>query len=153
MGQQQLLFMVLGIIIVGFAAVYAITLFDVNNTKSNADAMVSEALRIASDIQAWAARPALVGGMQDGETMADVTFADIAYPTSSGIYYSPNAEFTLSTSLGSECSAPIIPSTRPALIYINATNSDIGNDICVAIAGIDAADIGTDTNYGSGITP
>lgn len=153
MGQQQLLLLVLSIIIVGLAVVYGISLFDNNNVKSNADALVSEALRMASDVQAWAVKPAMVGGKQDSQTIADVTFTAIGYPNSGGTYHSPNGEFVLSASLGSACDTPIIPSGKAALIYINATNDDIGNSICVAIAGPDAADIGTDAKYGSGISP
>ncbi len=153
MGQQQLLFLVLGIIIVGLAFVFAITLFDINNTKSNADAMVNEAFRMVTDIQAWAVKPSMVGGRTSGETIADVTFTDIGYPNSGGSYHSPNGDFTLSTSLGSSCDTPVIPSGKTALIYINATNADTGNNICVAIAGTVAADVGTDAKYGSGITP
>ncbi len=152
MGQQQLLLLVLGIIIVGLATVYGITMFDLNNTKSNADVMINEALRMATDIQAWAVKPNMIGGRASGETIANVTFTDIGYPNSSGTYNSPNGDFVLSTSLGSECDTPVIPSGKPVLIYINATNDDTGNSICVAIAGTEVADIGTDAKYGSGIT-
>ena len=152
MGQQQLLLLVLGIIIVGLAFAFGIAFFGINNTKANADAIVNEALRIASDIQVWAVKPGMVGGRGSGDTIADVVFADIGYASSGGSYFSRNGEYTLSTSLGSSCDAPIIPSGKSALIYINATNDDTGNNICVAIAGTEAADIGTDAKYGSGIT-
>ena len=152
MGQQQLLFLVLGIIIVGLAFVFGITLFSINNTKANADAIVNEALRMASDIQAWAVKPGMVGGRASGDTIADVMFTDIGYASSGGSYFSPNGEYTLSTSLGTSCDAPIIPSGKSALIYINATNDDTDNNICVAIGGTEVADIGTDAKYGSGIT-
>ncbi len=133
MGQQQLLLLVLGIIIVGLATVYGITMFDLNNTKSNADVMISEALRMASDIQAWAVKPSMVGGLAIGETIADVTFTAVGYPNSSGTYNSPNGDFVFSTSLGSGCDTPVIPSGKPVLIYINATNDDTGNSICVTV--------------------
>ena len=152
MGQQQLLLLVLGIIIVGLAFAFGIAFFGINNTKANADAIVSEALRIASDVQVWAVKPGMVGGRASGDTIADVTFDDIGYASSSGSYYSPNGEYTLSTSLETSCDAPVIPSGKSALIYINATNDDTGNNICVAIAGTEASDIGTDAKYGSGIS-
>lgn len=151
MGQQQLLLLVLGIIIVGLAFAFGITFFSINNTKANADAIVNEALRMASDIQVWAVKPGMVGGRASGDTIADVMFTDIGYASSGGSYYSPNGEYTLSTSLGTLCDAPIIPSGKSALIYINATNDALGNNICVAIAGTEASDIGTDAKYGSGI--
>ena len=48
-------------------------MFDINNTKANADAMVTEALRMAFDIQAWAVKPGMVGGRTSGETIADIS--------------------------------------------------------------------------------
>ena len=49
MGQQQLLLLVLGIVIVGLAVVVGIQAFSENQKKSNADALVNDAIRIASD--------------------------------------------------------------------------------------------------------
>ena len=152
MGQQQLLLLVLGIVIVGLATAYGITMFDLNHTKSNADVMINEAFRMATDIQSWAVKPSMFGGVASSETLADVTFNDIGYPNSSGTYNSPNGDFVLSNSLGSGCDTPVIPSGNSVLIYINGTNDDTGNSICVAIAGTEVSDIGTDAKYGSGIS-
>ena len=62
MGQQQLLLLVLGIVIVGLAVVVGIQAFGENQTKANADAMVNDGVRIASDAQAWALKPQAFGG-------------------------------------------------------------------------------------------
>ena len=51
MGQQQLLLLVLGIVIVGLAVVVGIQAFSENQKKSNADALVNDAIRIASYAQ------------------------------------------------------------------------------------------------------
>ena len=67
MGQQQLLLLVLGIVIVGLAVVVGINAFSENRIKSNADAMVTDGLRIASDVQAWALKPTQFGGGNDGQ--------------------------------------------------------------------------------------
>ena len=53
MGQQQLLLLVLGIVIVGLAVVVGIQAFSENQKKANSDALVNDAIRIASDAQAW----------------------------------------------------------------------------------------------------
>ena len=50
MGQQQLLLLVLGIVIVGLAVVVGIQAFSENQKKANADATVNDAIRIASEI-------------------------------------------------------------------------------------------------------
>ena len=62
MGQQQLLLLVLGIVIVGLAVVVGIQAFGENQKKANADAMVNDGVRIASDAQAWRLKPAAFGG-------------------------------------------------------------------------------------------
>ena len=62
MGQQQLLLLVLGIVIVGLAVVVGIQAFSENQKKANADALVNDAIRIASDAQAWKLKPAAFGG-------------------------------------------------------------------------------------------
>ena len=62
MGQQQLLLLVLGVVIVGLAVVVGIQAFGENQTKANADAMVNDGVRIASDAQAWKLKPQAFGG-------------------------------------------------------------------------------------------
>lgn len=57
MGQQQLLLLVLGIVIVGLAVVVGIQAFSENQKQANADQMVNDAIRIASDAQAWKLKP------------------------------------------------------------------------------------------------
>ncbi len=62
MGQQQLLLLVLGIVIVGLAVVVGIQAFGENQKKANSDALVNDGVRIASDTQAWVLKPAAFGG-------------------------------------------------------------------------------------------
>lgn len=62
MGQQQLLLIVLGIVVVGIAVVVGIQAFTENKVKSNIDARTSDAVRVASDAQAWFRKPASYGG-------------------------------------------------------------------------------------------
>ena len=51
MGQQQLLLLVLGIVIVGLAVVVGIQAFSENQKQANADQMVNDAIRIAFSSQ------------------------------------------------------------------------------------------------------
>jgi hypothetical protein len=77
MGQQQLLLLVLGIVIVGIAIVVGINAYAENSVKSNYDALLQDGLRIASDAQAWKAKPELFGGQDDAlkNDQADFTGA------------------------------------------------------------------------------
>ena len=166
MAQQQLLLLVLGIVVVGLAVVIGITMFDTNLTKSQADALVSDALRIASDAQAWATKPVQAGGGGGPDALASLGmdgFARLGFPTGVlGAYINPNGTFLLSTM--HPCSSePVIPSEKVPLIYIIAVSEVPGGGepigvgftavaapaaaqvavVCVGIAGTQGRDVGT----------
>ena len=146
MGQQQLLLLTLGIVIVGLATVVGIQMFSENRVKANADAAVLGGLRIISACQVWALKPELVGGMPAGLTLADCDFDRLGFPTSGGTYTSLDGDYTFSTS--HICStAPVIPSGRPALVYLNFTNDDTDVNVCMGLAGTLSGDIGTKIDY------
>lgn len=93
MGQQQLLLLVLGIVIVGIAVVAGIQAFSEGKTKATRDAAVSDATRIISDVQAWYLKPtAFGGGGEDPANWGGVSWssigidvpADSAYQTVNG---------------------------------------------------------------------
>ncbi len=144
MGQQQLLLLVLGVVIVGLAVVVGIQAFSENQLKANADAMVNDGVRIASDVQAWALKPEAFGGAGGWDTQGNVTpievdFNSIGYSAPSGTYSNLNADYTVSTT---DCGAAV-PSGGTPVIYISGT-SDQGNNICVAVGGTNPEDIGTE---------
>ncbi len=62
MGQQQLLLLVLGIVLVGVAVVIAIEDFDIKRKQARSDGEHVKMVDLASMAQAWKTRPALMGG-------------------------------------------------------------------------------------------
>ncbi len=62
MGQQQLLLIVLGVIIVGIAIVVGINLFTASSVEANKDGLVADNLNIASLAQQFYKKPAAMGG-------------------------------------------------------------------------------------------
>jgi hypothetical protein len=104
MGQQQLLLLVLGIVIVGLAVVVGIQAFSENKKKANADAMVNDGIRIASDAQAWKLKPQAFGGGAGGTNWTDangtaLTLAQLGYTVNaSNEYANLNASYTLDAS-------------------------------------------------------
>ncbi len=102
MGQQQLLLLVLGIVIVGLAVVVGIQAFGENQKKANSDALVNDAIRIASDTQAWKLKPAAFGGGANVTGMTGLTMAQLGYETtgtgSSERYTNLNGGFQLEAS-------------------------------------------------------
>ena len=84
MGQQQLLLLVLGIVIVGLAVVVGIQAFGENQKKANSDAIVNDAVRIASDAQAWKLKPAAFGGGSDATGMTGFSLQQVGYELGGG---------------------------------------------------------------------
>ncbi|WP_412061682.1 hypothetical protein [Rubrivirga sp. IMCC45206] len=80
MGQQQLLLLVLGIVIVGLAVVVGIQAFAENKVQANLDSLVVDGVRIAADVQAWSLKPSTFGGPGTGEDWTDATFQRLGYP-------------------------------------------------------------------------
>jgi hypothetical protein len=62
MGQQQLLLIVLGVIIVGIAVVVGINLFNANAEESAKDTLVSEGTNIGAMAQQYYKKPGALGG-------------------------------------------------------------------------------------------
>ncbi len=62
MGQQQLLLIVLGVIIVGIAVVVGINVFTASSAQANRDAVISDLTNLASMAQQYYRKPEALGG-------------------------------------------------------------------------------------------
>jgi len=62
MGQQQLLLIVLGVIIVGVAVVLGIQYFSVGAEEAAKDELVAHSMMVASNAQQWLKKPIAMGG-------------------------------------------------------------------------------------------
>ena len=129
MGQQQLLLLVLGIVIVGLAVVVGIQAFGENQIKANQDALVNDGVRIASDLQAWALKPAAFGGPATSGDFSTVDFATLGYGAGT-TYSNINGSYEL-TAVASD-------------VIIEGTGANAnGNTVYVRVCGTAAADIRT----------
>ena len=61
MGQQQLLLIILGVIVVGIAVAVGITMFSDNAVSANKDAVTNDLVNLASRAQQYYRRPASLG--------------------------------------------------------------------------------------------
>ena len=132
MGQQQLLLLVLGIVIVGLAVVVGIQAFGENQKKANADALVNDAIRIASDAQAWKLKPEAFGGGANGDPddFSGFTLEKVGYTVASGVYTNLNGTFTITASTTS-------------LIIAAVSDATLANTVTVTVVGTDTDDIST----------
>ena len=62
MGQQQLLLIILGVIVVGIAVAVGITMFQDNTVSANRDAVTNDLVNLASRAQQFYRRPTALGG-------------------------------------------------------------------------------------------
>ena len=62
MGQQQLLLIILGVIVVGIAIAVGITMFSASSLQSNKDAIVNDLNNLAADAYQYRIRPLTMGG-------------------------------------------------------------------------------------------
>jgi len=65
-GQQQLLLLVLGVVLVGIAVVVGIEYFDENRLKAHSDSEYYMIIDFATRAQTWKATPQLLGGGDNG---------------------------------------------------------------------------------------
>ncbi len=77
MGQQQLLLLVLGIVLVGLAVVVGISAFSENKQKATLDQLTSDAVRLSAGVSAWKMKPNAVGGGRSDTNFDRVSFADL----------------------------------------------------------------------------
>jgi hypothetical protein len=129
MGQQQLLLLVLGIVIVGLAVVVGIQAFGENQKKANSDAIVNDAIRIASDAQAWKLKPAAFGGGAAVDGWDGFSLEQVGYAVEDGTYSNLNGEFVIAASATS--------------LVITGTNDASGNQVVVTVTGTSPDDIET----------
>lgn len=88
MGQQQLLLIVLGVIIVGISIVVGITLFRANAVQTNRDAIVSDLQHLAYTAQQYYKKPQMLGG-------GDNSF--VGYSIPDGLSSNVNGTFVLTS--------------------------------------------------------
>lgn len=79
MGQQQLLLLVIGIVLVGIAVVIGINAFSEKSDEADYDAASSEAMRIAGNILSWKYMPSTLGGGSNARYLDGVTFDRLGY--------------------------------------------------------------------------
>ena len=149
MGQQQLLLLVLGIVIVGLAVVVGIQAFSENQKKANADALVMTSMRIASDAQAWLRKPAAFGGAVSGTGVRPTNFNGLTL-TLDQLGYPVDGSGNYSDVSGTYTGA--INGTDFVITATSAATSGAGDNnlICVTVGGGLTTDITTQINPSGG---
>ena len=127
MGQQQLLLIVLGVIVVGIAVVVGINLFNANATSANRDGVISDLNDLGAMAQQYYKKPTSMGG--GGNTFTGWTIPTGLDSTANGTYSATVAAQTVTitgtgTELGNDGSNPVQAqaSVGPNTITVSVTN-------------------------------
>jgi Tfp pilus assembly protein PilE len=102
MGQQQLLLIILGVIVVGIAVAVGITMFNDSAVSANRDAVTNDLVNLASRAQQYYRRPTALGG--GGGTFTALTAGSgmrLLTKTNSAAMRNGNGTYTIVTSTAS----------------------------------------------------
>lgn len=79
MGQQQLLLLVLGVVIVALAVVVGIAAFEEHEVKTQYDLATNDAVQIAGELIAWRGKSATFGGGEGDQFLESASFSDLGF--------------------------------------------------------------------------
>jgi hypothetical protein len=97
MGQQQLLLIILGVIIVGIAVAVGITMFQDNAISANKDAVVNDLVQLAAKAQQFYRKPTSLGGGGNSYATLAADSAGLAMLVSSAFSNNDNGRYFIST--------------------------------------------------------
>ena len=123
MGQQQLLLIVLGVIIVGIAVVVGINLFNANAEESAKDTLVSEGTNLGAMAQQYFKKPVALGGGGN-------SFAGFTIPTA--LATTPSATWVATPNGATDCvfvGTPLATSGYSFVVTVTTTPIGINSVI------------------------
>lgn len=117
MGQQQLLLIILGVIVVGIAVAVGITMFKDNAVSANRDAVTNDLVNLAARAQQYYRRPTALGGGQGTFTgltdiklltsMPNATNANGTFSLGGGVLGAPFSVTGIGTETGNDGSTKV----------------------------------------------
>ena len=130
MGQQQLLLIILGVIVVGIAVAVGITMFQDNAVSANRDAVTNDLVNLAARAQQYYRRPTALGGGQG--SFATCTLAQLTTkPSNANGSYVLSAPSATSVTLtgtgvenGNDGSTPVVVTM---VVYADSMNTTVLN--------------------------
>ncbi len=97
MGQQQLLLIILGVIVVGIAVAVGITMFSDNAISANRDAVSNDLVNLAARAQQYYRRPLALGGGGNSFVGLTADNTGLAKLTNMGSSGNSNGTYRIST--------------------------------------------------------
>jgi Tfp pilus assembly protein PilE len=135
MGQQQLLLIVLGVIIVGIAIAVGISMFKSNAVTSNRDQVINDLNNLAAKAQQYFRKPATMAGggqsfAQFQLTPTDLINANGKYGLAKAAPSGPSADTSGTTNIIYAGDTPGSPTAQAqdTVLYIVGWGTEVGND-------------------------
>ena len=116
MGQQQLLLIILGVIVVGIAVAVGITMFKDNAVSANRYAVTNDLVNLAARAQQYYRRPTALGGGQGSFTTLSTDITRLTSMKAGGVA-GRNANGTYTILTGGD-----------QMIKLQGTGVEVGND-------------------------
>lgn len=114
MGQQQLLLIILGVIIVGIAVAVGITMFQDNALSASRDAITADLVNLASKAQQYYRKPASLGG--GGNSFTGITAVTVI--VGSAVATNDNATYSISGT-----------TTATAIVFVGTGNNEVSTGV------------------------
>ena len=134
MGQQQLLLIILGVIVVGIAVAVGITMFKDNAVSANRDAVTNDLVNLASRAQQFYRRPTALGGGQGkfdlltniSQLTSKPTNANGSYALTAGTGNGPVILVGTGTEIGNDGSAAVkvVMNVYPDSVVVDASQTN-----------------------------
>ena len=121
MGQQQLLLIILGVIIVGIAIAVGISMFSSGSIQANKDAIINDLNNLAANAYQHRIRPASMGG---GAGVYDASLGGTAWAVPAKLDTTENAYYS-ATSVGA---ATVVLHAVSAVTAGNTVDATCGSD-------------------------
>ena len=96
MGQQQLLLIILGVIIVGIAVAVGITMFQDNAVDQNRNAVIADLTNLSAKAQQYYAKPVTLGGGGNSFVGLDASTTGLAILAGTAFTDNANGTYTIS---------------------------------------------------------
>ena len=125
MGQQQLLLIVLGVIIVGIAIAVGISMFKSNAQSSNRDQVINDLNNLAAKAQQYYRKPASMAG--GGQSFTGFFLAAVDTGNANGSY-SVSPQGTVPSGIAYVMGSTTAATASPDSIYIVGCGKELGNN-------------------------
>jgi len=123
MGQQQLLLIVLGVIVVGIAIAVGVTMFQSNAIESNRQAVISDLVNYASKAQRFYRTPSQLGG--GSQSFDDFYISPIDTGNANGSYSSGT---TAPSGTGFVAGSTTKVASSSGTVYLTGCGKEVGDD-------------------------